>query len=304
VPDVVTVGKALELLRAAKRPDTPSYIYIVDVNGRLAGVAPLRGLVLADSRKPICSIMVAPVTSLKTIDRTEAIIRIFNQYHYVSLPVVDEKDRLAGIVTFDDVMAAMRKSAGEVVRGVTGVDPREGLKETFAAMRSRIPWITVTIMGGLGCAFIGGLFQNVLAEMVVLGIFIPVVLALGESIGAQTTSVVLTTLVGGNLTGAALAAFVWKEIRVGLLVGLYSGVTVSLVSMCWHGNPRIGLLIGGAILVSVSWAALMAVAIPSMMIKRRVKPEIASGPLVLALADLSTLLVYFGGAALFMPVLK
>lgn len=304
VPDVVTVGRALELLRQSRSADASSYIYVVDALGRLTGVVPLRRLILAQPRQSIRSVMVKDVTRLKVTAPKDEILSVFNQYHFMSLPVVDDKDRLVGIVTFDDVMAAMRRSEETVLRSVTGVDPREALKETWVATRGRLPWISVTILGGLACALIGGFFQRTLAELVVLGIFIPIVLALGESIGAQTTSVVLSTLAGGNPLREELRSFVLKELRVGLLVAVYSGVVVSVTSLAWHGNPRLGLLIGGAVFVSVAWAALLAVVIPGAMKRLRVNPAVASGPLVLALADLSTLLVYFGGATLFLPALR
>ena len=304
VPDVVSVGKALDLLRASRAGEGPSYINIVDASGRLAGVAPLRKLLMANPRRPVREVMEKDVVRLSVSTRTEEIVELFNQYHFLSFPVVDSKDRLTGIVTFDDVMDAMREAEETLIRGVTGVDPRESLKETLAAARGRIPWVTVTIIGGLGCALIGGFFQRVLSELVVLGIFIPIVLALAESIGAQTTLVVLTTLGRATPSKADLWRFIRKEIVVGILAGIYSGVVVSLTSLLWHGNPRLGLLIGGAVVLSVSWAALLAVLIPGFMKKFRVNPAIASGPLVLAFADLSTLLVYFGGATLFMAAFQ
>ena len=299
VPDVVTIGRAIDLLRAEKRADTPSYIYIVDVNGRLAGVAPLRKLLLENARAPIRSIMVASVTKVPAGTSKEELVDLFQKHHFASLPVVDAQDRLVGIVTSDDVMKAIRRGEEQVLQGVTGIDPRERLKETLAATRGRLPWVAVTIAGGLGCAFVGGLFQHTLEQMVVLGVFVPLVLALGESIGAQTTSVVLSTLMGRPLSRSELIAFGVKEFVVGVLVALFSGVSVAAASVLWHGNPRLGALIGAAIFISVAWAALLAVCIPGAMKRMNVNPAIASGPLVLAIADLSTLLVYYGGATLF-----
>jgi magnesium transporter len=304
VPDVVTVARALEILRSGGSADSPSYVYIVDANGRLAGVAPLRRLLMAQPRTPVGSIMVKSVVRLRASDPLDALIRVFNEHHYVSLPVVDDKDRLIGVVTSDDVLGAMRRAEGEVIRGVTGADPREAVQETLAVVRSRIPWVTVTIVGGLGCALIGALFQRALEEIVTLGLFVPVVLALGESVGAQTISVALSAMAGGTIPRGELGRFVLKELRVGVLVGLYAGLAVSATSLLWHGDPRLGVLIGGAILVSVSWAALLAVVVPSAMRRFRLNPVIASGPLVLILADLSTLLVYFGGATLFFRFLR
>lgn len=304
VPEVVSVGRALELLRESAGADGPSYVYVVDASGKLAGVVPLRRLVAAGARTDVGSLMVRNVVRLPdTMPRSE-IVNVFNEHHYVSLPVVDDKDRLIGIVTFDDVMALMRQGEREVLRGLTGIDPRDALKETFAATRGRIPWVIVTILGGLGCAVVGGFFQKTLSELVVLALFVPIVTALGESIGAQTTSIVLSTLAGGGMTRAELTRFAIKEFLVGLLVGLFSGVVVSLASLFWHGNPKIGLLIGGAVFVSVAWTALLAVFVPGLMRRMKANPEIASGPLVLALSDFSTLFVYFGGAAVFSSALK
>ncbi len=304
VPDVVSVGRALEILREAVGGEGPSYIYIVDAAGRLVGVAPLRKLIMANPRRPVREVMVKNVVSLKVTSRKEEIIGLFDQYHFISLPVVDEKDRLAGIVTYDDVRGLMRREEREILQGMTGVDPREPVKETFAATLGRIPWITVTILGGLACALIGGLFKRVLSEIVILGIFIPLVLALGESIGSQTTSVVLLTLAGADHEKGAFLRLVVKELAVGVLVAAFSGVVVSLASLLWHGDPRLGMFIGASIVLCVFWAALLAVLIPGTMKMLRVNPAVASGPLVLALSDISTLFVYFGGASLFLGMFR
>ncbi|HEV3029162.1 MAG TPA: magnesium transporter [Planctomycetota bacterium] len=304
VPDVVTVERALEIIRSGGRADTPSYIYIVDANGRLAGVAPLRSLLMARPQDSVHSIMVRNVTRLKSSAALADIAAMFQQYHFVSLPVVDDKDRLVGIVTLSAMKEAQQRGQEQVLRGITGIDPHERFKQTLVAVRDRIPWITVTIVGGLGCAFIAGMFQHTLEAIVVLGAFMPVVLALGESIGAQTTSVVLATFAEGEGAPGELRVFLAKECLVGILVAIYSGLVVAASSLLWHGNPRLGLLIGGAVLISVAWAAFLAVVVPGLMKRFRVNPAIASGPLVLALADFSTLLVYFGGATVFMPNLK
>lgn len=300
VPDVVTVGRAVELLRTSRDSGAQSYIYLVDAHGRLQGVVPLRQLLLAGARSPVRSLIIPDVVRLLTSTPRDEIVRIFNERRYVSLPVVDEKQRLVGIVTFDDMIAAMRRREAEVLQGVTGIDPRERLKETLEATRGRMPWITVTILGGLACAFIAGLFEATLKEVVVLGIFIPIVLALGESVGAQTVTVVLATMAGG-LPPGEMGRFLRKEVLVGFLVAVYAGAAVAVTSLLWHGQARLGLLIGAAIFISMVWAVILAVSVPRIMQKLQVNPSVASGPLVLALADLSTLGVYFGGVTAFLP---
>ncbi len=304
VPQAVTIARAEEMLRSARPSDHASYVYVVDTFGRLVGTLPLRKLFLADRRTLIDEVASKPVVNVRVSAPRGEIIELFHQHHYLSLPVVDDKDRLVGIVTFDDVKEAMRAAEGDVVHGMTGVDPREAVRATLAATRSRLPWATVTIASGLACAFIAGLFEQTLRELVMLGIFIPIVLALGESIGSQTVSVALSSLATGRVVRGQLGAFVLKELMIGLLVGLYCGVMVAAASLLWHGNPTFGLLVGTAILISVSWAALLGVAIPSLMHRMRINADIASGPLVLAVADVTTLVVYFGGASLMMAAIK
>ncbi|MBV8879308.1 MAG: magnesium transporter, partial [Planctomycetaceae bacterium] len=144
VPDVITVERALQIIRGAGRADTPSYIYIVDPNGRLEGVAPLRSLLMARPQDAVHSIMVRNVTRLRTSSTLEDIAAMFNQYHFVSLPVVDDKDRLVGLVTLSAMKEAQQQGHEQVLRGITGVDPRERMKQTLVAARDRLPWITVT----------------------------------------------------------------------------------------------------------------------------------------------------------------
>src|SRR5438270_363891 len=137
--------------RTSGRADTPSYIYIVDANGRLSGVAPLRALLMARPQDSVHSIMVKNVTRLRSSAPLSEITAMFQQYHFVSLPVADDKDRLIGIVSVNAMKEALQQEQDQVLRGITGVDPRERLKQTLAAIRGRLPWITVTILGGLGC---------------------------------------------------------------------------------------------------------------------------------------------------------
>ncbi len=305
VPDVVTVGRALELLRAGKDAAAASYVYVVDAQGRLMGVVPLRTLLLANPRKPVNTVMIPKVVRLRVGTPGPEIVDTFTQHHYLSLPVVDDKERLVGIVTSEDVMKAIRRRDEQVIQGVVGVDAaRERLKQTLEATRGRLPWITVTIGGGLGCAVIGKYFEHTLGELVMVGIFTPLVLALGESVGAQTASVVLSAQAGGTLSPDERRIFIRKELGVGVLVALYAGLAVSMLSMLWHGDPRLGLLIGGSILVTMLWAVLLAVFVPGLLQRYRVNAAVASGPIVLTVADFSTLAVYFGTATFTLPWLR
>jgi magnesium transporter len=233
---------------------------------------------------------------LKASDPADEVIRIFQRFHFLALPVTDDDGRLLGVVTSDDVLGAMQRAEDAVVRGVTGADPREALKATLTATRGRLPWTISTIAGGLACAGLGVIFQDVLRELVVLALFLTIVLAVAESVAAQTVSVVLSALMAGEIPRGRVAAFMAKEIAIGLLLGLFAGGTVAAASLLWHGSPWIGIHIGGSIALSVAWAACLGVTIPLLLKRLHANPAVASGPLALALSDLATLTLYLGGA--------
>jgi len=296
VPEVLSVGRALDLLRKEDPTEAPAYIYVVDAGGRLVGTAPVRRLLFADARQPVGAVANKDLVRLKAADPADEVIRLFNRFHFLALPVTDDDGRLLGIVTSDDVLGAVRRAEAGVVHGVTGADPREALKATLAATRGRLPWISVTILGGLVCAAIGARFQAVFAEVVAIGLFLPIVLALGEAVAAQTVSVALSGFAAGDVGRGRLAAFAAKEVLVGIAVGLYAGAATGLASLAWHGDGRIGAVIGGAAAVSVAWAAVIGVLIPAALHRLRVNPAFAGGPVALAIADLSTMMIYLGGA--------
>lgn len=300
VPEVVSVSKATSMLRSARLADSPSYVYVVDANGRLAGTVGLRKLLFASGRECVRDLADREVVRLPATDTRDQILEAFREYRYVSLPVVDEKERLIGIVTFDDAMAAMRRREEEIAHGITGVDPREALQATLVAARSRLPRIAVTLAGGLPCTLVSGFFRETLQETVVLGIFIPLVLALSESVGAQTTSIALSRLHSAGERRPAIAAFFFKEIPIAALVGIFSGAATTLASRLWTSEFRFGFHLGVCVFLSMVWAATLGVAIPSLLVRMRADPAIASGPLVLTLSDLSTPAVCLGGAALFL----
>ncbi|MBI2921389.1 MAG: magnesium transporter [Planctomycetes bacterium] len=295
VPGVFTVLRALDAIREASRIDAVSYIYSTDAGGKLTGTVPVRALLLANPDTRIQDLVARAIVKLAVRDPRETVLASFRQNHFVALPVVDDHDRLVGVVTADDAVAAEHDRADELAYSATGVDAREPLMNTVRAARSRVPWITVTILGGLGCAAVAGAFRPTLERLVVLGLFMPIVLGLAEAVTAQTTAIVTRTLLGG---GAGLGRFLAKEVMVGVLVGAYAGTVVGAVSLAWHGRGALGLAIGSAIAASISWAALVAVLVPLGLRRFKVEPSVAGGPVALTLADLSTLAIYFGVAAL------
>lgn len=299
VPEVVTVARALELLREHAKAEAINYVYVVDAGGRLTGTLPVRALLAAKAGARVVDVAARDPIKLAARQDKEDVVRAFQGHHYQALPVVDEQERLVGVVTSDSVVSAVRAQEEELVFAATGADAREPELRTEVAATRRLPWITMTIAGGLGCAFIVGLFEHTLERAVVLGIFVPLVLAVSESVAAQTATIVLKTLVTGDLPRGGLLRFLWKEVSLGLLIGLYAAVLVVLASQLWKpGDLRLGIVIGASVSLGVCWSTLVGVAVPTILRRFRVEPSVAGGPVVLMIADIFTLLFYFGSASL------
>jgi magnesium transporter len=298
VPEVVTVARALDLVREAARVEAVNYIYVVGSGGQLLGTLSVRNLLMASPRALVREVSTKQIVKLLATAARDQLIQAFQAHRFLALPVVDDRDRLIGVVTFDDVLGLIREREEQLVYSVTGVNPREHLVEGIRAARGRIPWVSVTIIGGLMCAAIGTIFKRTIEEVLVLGLFVPLVLAIGESVSSQTAAIVMKTLMTGAIPRAQIASFLGKELWIGLLVGIYAGFVVGLLILLWRVKTIVALTVGGSIGIAVVWAALLGVAIPYILRRTRVDPSIASGPVVLFLCDLSTLLIYFGGAQL------
>ncbi len=293
VPEVITVARALDLVRQAGRAESIYYIYVVDSSGRLVGTLSVRNLLVASPRAMVRDIATRRIVNVSLGAASEEIVREFQTHKFLALPVVDERERLVGVVTLDDAMGAIREEEEVLVYSVTGVNPREHLIEGMRAARGRLPWIGVTILGGLLCAGIGALFRGTLESTIVLGLFIPLVLAIGESVGSQTSAIVMGTLLRGP---TRIGHFLGKELVIGIVLGLFSAVMVGGLVLLFRVPGRVAATIAGAVSLSVAWAALLGVSIPYILRKTRVDPSIAGGPVVLLLCDLSTLAIYLGGA--------
>jgi magnesium transporter len=298
VPDVVSVGRALELLRSARGTDPASYVYTVDALGRLSGIIPLHAVVSSNPRVSVRDVMTRSPVRVSVNARPPEIIALFRQRRFVSLPVVDEKERLVGIVTAERVLREQERAEEEVLRSVTGADPREAVLSTWDVMWRRLPWLGVTMTGGLACAAVAAQFQDLLKDVVVLGVFLPIVLALSASAGTQTATVVLSALAGGEASAADPRRLVLKELMLGALAALAIGSAMTGVGLIWPGRTTLAIVLGVSVFASVAWVVSLGAILPVLMRRAGVNASIAAGPLVLGLSDVSTLAVYLGVATL------
>jgi len=297
-----TVGEAIEQIRKAAEEIEEIYnIYVVNEDGNLTGVLPLRQLIITPPGRKIDKIMEADVISVSTDMDQEEVANMFGKYDLISVPVLDESGKLVGLITVDDIVDVMEEEVSEDFSKMVGTDDEE-IGETSAIKVAgwRLPWIITSLFGGIFSGTIISHFKDTLGPLLALAFFIPVITAIGGNIGLQSSSMTVRGLATGEVDADHLGKRVWRELRIGILMGLICGGTVGVVAYLWFQKGLLGLIVGGAMFCAVTVAASMGIMIPFFFNKLKVDPALASGPFVTMSNDITGLAIYFGLASLLM----
>jgi len=293
-----TVGEALAAVREKPPESRIIYFYVVDDDNRLQGVVPTRRLLLNAPDKPVAEIMVRDVIA---IPRTATVLdacEFFMFHRLLAFPVVDEERRIMGVVDVElyteELSDIDRREGNDELFQLIGVHLTEAQQTSpVIAFRSRFPWLLANITGGILAAFLSGVFEAELQKAVALALFIPVVLALAESVSIQSVSLALNVLRGKQPTMPEILKKLRSEMMTGLFLGVASGVAVSIVALLWLGQVRVVLCLLGGITGGVTCAAVIGVSMPNLIRFFNREPQVAAGPVALASTDMVTLLIYF-----------
>jgi magnesium transporter len=295
-----TVGEALEFLRSQRLGERLIYFYVTDADGRLAGVIPTRRLLSADPSERLSRLMVPPAAALPTNATVRDACEAFLRHRYLALPVVDSVNVLHGVVDVglftDEIEELSERRGSEDVFQLIGVHVTS-TRSAWTSFKARVPWLMFNVMGGLAAALIAGMYESLLHAAVVLALFIPVVLALAESVSIQSVTITLQQLHGRDPGWAVFVHALRREAATATLLGLACGSIVGFTVWAWKGTPDVAAAILAVITLSMLTACLLGVGLPTALRVLERDPRIASGPVVLASADLITLLLYFNLAA-------
>jgi len=297
-----TVADALEKARQDQAVGRIVYFYVIDAEGRLAGVLPTRRLIMAPADSPVAEIMERNVISLPATATLLEACEALMAHRLLALPVVDNKRRFLGVVDVelytDRVSDLLRWKENEDVFQLIGVRLASVRRASaVAAFRGRFPWLFCNIVGGLACAALASQFQGILDQVILLALFIPIVLSLAESVSIQSLTLALQFHAATPMRlGAALRA-ARDEAAIGILLGLAGGTLVGLAVWAWHRQAAVATAIGGAVSASMLVATLLGLSVPMALRALQRDPKVASGPIALAATDLATLSCYFGLAA-------
>ncbi len=295
-----TIAVALERARQLPSTQIILYCYVVDDEGRLIGVVPIRRLLTTAPEAAIDSVMIHDVVAIPSWATVLVAAEYFVNRRFLAFPVVEDGGKLAGVVDVslftDDVLALARQSFDGIFQ-IIGVHATEG-RTAWTSYRDRFPWLLCNVGGGLLCAVVASRYEALLDHVVVLALFIPVVLALAESVSIQSVTLTLQNLSDGPVNWRVLFRGFGREFLTALMLGSSCGSLVGLAAFLWKGVTFFGLVLAGAITVAMITACLLGVLMPTALRVARADPKIAAGPIVLALTDLLTLLFYFNLAGI------
>ena len=282
------------------------YLYITDDDDRLVGVASLRTLATTPADTILKDIMVKRVHTVRPETDQEEVARIVSQYNFLAVPVVDAEGQLLGIVTVDEIVDVIREEATEDFFQMAGAgkDREILMKSSWDNAKSRIPWLFASWIGGVCAAAIIGFFDNTLQNTLALAAFIPVIIGMGGNIGTQTSTLVVRGLATGRVNVGNKINIIFKEIRVGIILGILYGLLLGLFAIMSFVNisPYLGLVVGLGIACSMLIATAFGSLVPLLLHRMDIDPAIATGPFVTTSIDILGVTLYFVIANIFLPV--
>ncbi|RLK64200.1 magnesium transporter [Atopobacter sp. AH10] len=297
-----TVKSALTLIKElAHDAETIYYIYVVDEGQHLEGVLSLRDAIMSNDDTMVYDIMVDHVVTVDVNDDQMTAARKVQDYDFIALPVVDEENRIVGIITVDDVMDVLQEEASSEYSGLAAVDVESGAETTnpFEAAVKRLPWLITLLFLGMGTSSLISRYENLIAKASILSVFVTLITGTAGNAGTQSLAVAVRRLSGDDMDNDHFISIMLRELLTGLLTGLATGLTITLVVGIWQNNFMLGAIIGAAMLAAITVATLAGSFIPQLMEKIGVDPAVASGPFISTLSDLTSVLIYFSIASYF-----
>ena len=300
VPPAWTVGHAIDYLReTVDLPDRFYELYVIDDASKLLGVVALDLLLRNQRPRPISELMDPARRRVLATDDQEEVARMFERYNLVAAPVVDDDDKLVGVLTFDDIVDVIEEEAEEDIKALGGVGRSEELSDSvWTIVKGRFPWLLANLFTAIVASWVIRQFEGSIEKMVALAVLMPIVASMGGNAGTQSMTIAVRAIATRDLGDANAARVVRRELLVGLLNGLGFAVIMGAIAAAWFGIADLGLVMGLAMICVLAAAALGGIVIPLALARLRVDPAIASGPFVTTVTDVIGFFAFLGIATL------
>ena len=298
----VTLRDAIETIRE-KREEVENlyHLWVTDDFGKLAGVISLKDLVLEAPEQKISHIMNPEVISVNVRTDQEDVARLVKKYNLVNIPVVDDRHRLVGRITHDDIIDVIEDEVDEDISFMAGVSDQGFAEESIIKIsRARLPWLIAGLFGGILAAVVINQFAASLEKMLALAFFFPVIMAMGGNTGTQASTVVVRGLATGDISLMDTGKRLWMELRVAVINGIVCGIILSLIVGFWLSNFQFGVIVALTLILIVLSSALIGSSVPMLLKKMDIDPALATGPFVTTSNDILSLVIYLGFVTIFL----
>ena len=292
----MTVEETLKYLQChGEENENINDLYVVDEFDKLKGVILLRELVTKDFKSRISELIHTKIDAILFNTDQEEVGHMFEKYGYLTMPVVDNSNRLLGIVTVDDVMQILRDESTEDIHRLGGIDEGEKVDGTLKeSVKSRLPWLLINLVTAILASSVVGVFEGTIQEVVSLATFMPIVAGMGGNAGTQTLTIIVRGLALGELNFKNMKKVFFKEVGVGLLSGIVIGFVIAVLGYIWEGKIIFGLIIGVAMILNMIVATISGYLVPLFLKKIKVDPALASSVFVTTFTDVLGFFFFLG----------
>lgn len=298
-PEHWNVGQCIDYLRNAEElPEQFYHVILVDPKMRPLGNVTLGRIMSSHRDTPLRDIMEEMFQVIPVHQDEEDVAYAFNQYHLISAPVVDESDRLVGVITIDDAMVVLDEEHEEDILRLAGVSEGSLTDTVSETARQRFPWLGVNLITAILASIVIALFEGTIEKYVALAVLMPIVASMGGNAGTQSLTVAVRAIATKDLTGANVWRVIRREVFVGLMNGVAFAVVMGAVGVLWFGSIELGYIIAAAMVVNLVVAALAGTVVPVLLEKMGVDPALASGTFVTTVTDVVGFFAFLGLASI------
>ena len=301
----ILIQDAVEQIRILVKKRFPmSYAYVVDDENHLIGVLNMRDLMLASPEAPLASVIRKEIFSLHCFtDRQEAAAELAKR-RYFAAPVVDGENHILGIIKAERLIQGVQEDLTKDIQKLFGAGGDERVSSTLLfSLKKRLPWLHVNLVTAFMAAAVVAFFEDIIAKLTVLAVFLPVVAGQGGNAGAQSLAVVMRGLVMREIPKGRVHELIFKEVKLGAVNGAAIGLVTAMVAWVWYGNPYLGVVIGLGMLVNLICAGLSGASIPILMKRMGIDPAQSSSIILTTVTDVMGFLAFLGFAVLFQSYL-
>ncbi len=303
LPEGMTVAEAIAHIRkVAEASETIYYVYVVDGAGRLQGVLSLKDLVLSPDERPIREVMNREVISAHVLDDQEAVSQTMARYDFLALPVVDDENRILGIVTVDDIVDVIQSEAVEDLQLMGAVSPTEEPYHTLSLLmrvRKRLGWLILLFFAQILSASVIQHFSSMIDQVVALTWFVTLLISTGGNAGSQSSAIIVSGLAAGQIRPRQWWRIVLRESIVGIVIGTLLGLLLFSRAVMVDAGIFVALTAGISMFLIVVFATMIGTLIPLILRRLGLDPALTSSPFIATISDITGLLIYFNIARLF-----